>query len=140
MKNQIASNLKVIQNLTAESFTHLIGVGASVQTTTKTSKKNGGQKVWRCGRIRAFRNYLIALDMVESGVELPQRVRWSNVSFVNELPPDWVEDDDKRDGGFNDLTDSIGIELDDNYFDIGVNRIKAHIESNNMNVDLEIKE
>ena len=70
--------------------------------------KNGGQKVWRCGRIRAFRNYLIALDMVESGVELPQRVRWSNVSFVNELPPDWVEDDDKRDGGFNDLTDSIG--------------------------------
>ncbi|QDH46867.1 hypothetical protein LAh9_143 [Aeromonas phage LAh_9] len=70
--------------------------------------KEGVQKTWRCGRIRAFRNYLIALDMVEDGVELPQRVRWSNVSFVNELPPDWVEDDDKKDGGFNDLTDSIG--------------------------------
>ena len=34
----------------------------------------------------------------------------------------------------------IGIELDDSYFDIGVNRIKEHIESNNMNVELEIKE
>ena len=33
----------------------------------------------------------------------------------------------------------IGIELDDGYFDIGVNRIKEHIESNNMNVDLNLK-
>ena len=33
----------------------------------------------------------------------------------------------------------IGIELDDNYFDIGVNRIKEHIESNDMNVDLNLK-
>ena len=34
----------------------------------------------------------------------------------------------------------IGIELDDNYFDIGVNRIKGHIENNGMDVELEIKE
>ena len=34
----------------------------------------------------------------------------------------------------------IGIELDDNYFGIGVNRIKGHIENNGMNVELEIKE
>ena len=69
---------------------------------------SGAKKDWKCGRIRAFRNYLIALDMVEGGIELPQRVRWSNVSFVNDLPPDWIENDDKKDGGFNDLTDSVG--------------------------------
>ena len=34
----------------------------------------------------------------------------------------------------------IGIELDDSYFDIGVNRVKEHIESNNMNVDLTVKD
>ena len=34
----------------------------------------------------------------------------------------------------------IGIELDDGYFDIGVNRIKEHIESNNMNVNLTVKD
>ena len=34
----------------------------------------------------------------------------------------------------------IGIELDDSYFDIGVNRIKEHIESNNMNVELTVKD
>ena len=33
----------------------------------------------------------------------------------------------------------IGIELDDTYFNIGVNRIKEHIESNNMNVELNLK-
>ena len=34
----------------------------------------------------------------------------------------------------------IGIELDDGYFDIGVKRIKEHIESNNMNVNLDVKD
>ena len=34
----------------------------------------------------------------------------------------------------------IGIELDDSYFNIGVNRIKEHIESNNMNVELTVKD
>ena len=33
----------------------------------------------------------------------------------------------------------IGFELDDGYFDIGVNRIKEHIESNGMNVELTVK-
>ena len=34
---------------------------------------------------------------------------------------------------------AYSIELDDSYFDIGVNRIKEHIESNNMSVDLTVK-
>ena len=33
----------------------------------------------------------------------------------------------------------IGIELDGGYFDIGVNRIKEHNESNNMNVNLDVR-
>lgn len=40
---------------------------------------------WRAGRVRPFRNYLVALDMTEAGINLPQRVRWSNVAYVNEL-------------------------------------------------------
>lgn len=67
---------------------------------------------WKAGRIRSFRNYLVALSMIEQGVEVPQRVRWSNVAYVNELPPDWIEDDEARDGGFNDLTDANGRIID----------------------------
>lgn len=67
---------------------------------------------WRCGRIRAFRNYLVALDMTEQGIHLPQRVRWSNVAYVNSLPPDWIENEIAKDGGFNDLTDANGRIID----------------------------
>ncbi|MGL5014603.1 MAG: hypothetical protein ACRC6V_09990 [Bacteroidales bacterium] len=73
------------------------------------NSKQPDRKVdWRAGRIRSFRNYLVALDMTEGGGNMPQRVRWSNVAYVNELPPDWYEDDITRDGGFNDLTDASG--------------------------------
>lgn len=67
---------------------------------------------WKCGRIRSYKNYLIALSMVEGGVAMPQRVRWSNVSYVNDLPPDWYEDSDTSDGGFNDLSDANGRIID----------------------------
>lgn len=67
---------------------------------------------WRCGRIRAFRNYLVALDMTEQGVDIPQRVRWSNVAYINSLPPDWQENDENKDGGFNDLSDANGRVVD----------------------------
>ncbi|MGL5015838.1 MAG: hypothetical protein ACRC6V_16385 [Bacteroidales bacterium] len=63
---------------------------------------------WKAGRIRSFRNYLIALGMEEGGLDLSQRIRWSNVAYVNELPPDWIEDDEAKDGGFNDMTDANG--------------------------------
>lgn len=79
----------------------------------KPSKSNPDREVnWKAGRIRSFRNYLVALDMFEGGGNLPQRVRWSNVAYVNELPPDWYEDAESNDGGFNDLTDANGRILD----------------------------
>lgn len=77
------------------------------------NSKNPSRKVdWRAGRIRSYRNYLVALDLTEGGGNMPQRVRWSNVAYVNELPPDWYEDDEAKDGGFNDLTDATGRVVD----------------------------
>ena len=63
---------------------------------------------WKTPRIRAFKNYLIALSMIEDGVHFPQRVRWSDVAYINMLPFNWHHDDPNTDGGFNDLTNSIG--------------------------------
>lgn len=73
---------------------------------------DGPQLDWRAGRIRAFRNYLIALDVTESGVEMPQRVRWSDVAYVNALPLNWIENDENKDGGYNDLSDANGRVVD----------------------------
>lgn len=67
---------------------------------------------WKAGRIRAFKNYLIALDMTEGGVAYPQRIRWSDISYVNGLPTNWYQDSESTDGGFNDLSDANGRILD----------------------------
>lgn len=70
-------------------------------------KKAGGAKIdWKTNRIRAYKTYLLCMGITEAGVNYPQRVRWSNTAYVGTLPPDWIEDDETKDGGFNDLTDS----------------------------------
>lgn len=69
-------------------------------------------KSWKSPRLRTFKNYLIAMGMIEGSTEYPQRIRWSDVSYVNDLPTNWHEDDPNTDGGFNDLTNSIGEIID----------------------------
>lgn len=73
---------------------------------------DGPTATWRCKNIRSYRNYLFALHMIENGFEYPQRIRWSNVAYVNSLPADWIENDPAKDGGFNDLSDCTGSLLD----------------------------
>ena len=73
------------------------------------SSRNPEVKVdWKAGKVRAFKNYLIALDMIEAGVSYPQRIRWSDISYVNGLPTNWYQDSETNDGGFNDLSDANG--------------------------------
>lgn len=69
-------------------------------------------KNWKTNRIRAYKNYLLCMGMIENGVEYPQRVRWSDVAYINSLPANWWEDSDTHDGGFNDLSDSMSHIID----------------------------
>ncbi|MGL5014855.1 MAG: hypothetical protein ACRC6V_11270, partial [Bacteroidales bacterium] len=92
-----------------DTFIELPGWGVPGKTAEGATPV---KQIWQAGRIRSYRNYLIALDMTEGAESMPQRVRWSNVAYVNALPPDWVQDDESRDGGFNDLTDANGRILD----------------------------
>lgn len=81
---------------------------------------------WRCQKMRAYKNYLVALNTVEDSggngtgamINYPQRVRWSDVAYLNSLPSNWNDDGvgtsagTASDGGFNDLSDCNGIILD----------------------------
>lgn len=87
------------------NFTDLPGWG-------QPNKAGGTLVNWKANRIRAFKNYLLCMGIWEAGVEYPQRVRWSDVAMVGQLPSNWVQDDDTRDGGFNDLTDSLSHIID----------------------------
>lgn len=101
----------------------LPGWGKNTSTQTNVAP-------WSCSKMRSFKNYLIALNMVEDedgkgGTVLknfPQRVRWSDISYVGSLPSNWTSDGSSfplpdgtsanSDGGFNDLADCQGIILD----------------------------
>ena len=46
-----------------------------------------------CTVMRSHKNYLFALDLVESGIELPSSYRWSHPADNNGLPFTWDETD-----------------------------------------------
>lgn len=86
-----------------EFFIDLPGWGKPTSTTTVD---------WKANRIRAFKNYLLCLGMIEADKEYPQRVRWSDIAYVGALPTNWYQDSITSDGGFNDLTDSLSNIID----------------------------
>lgn len=67
---------------------------------------------WKTRVIRAFKDHLVCLGMIEGGTDYLQRVRWSDVTQSDSLPPNWIEDYPQSDAGFNDLTDSFGEIID----------------------------
>ena len=106
LSNSIVMNtpLDNPQGLTpgADKFSDIPGWGIPNKSSPNTKVD------WKAGRIRAYKNYLVALDLTEAGVGYPQRVRWSDISYVNGLPTNWYQDSETNDGGFNDLSDANG--------------------------------
>lgn len=45
---------------------------------------------WRAKTVRPYRNFLIALNMTEDGVNYPTRFRWSDVADPGTVPTSWI--------------------------------------------------
>lgn len=56
-----------------------------------------------CDALRAYGDFLIALNTTEDGVEYPTRVRFSDLVLANNVPSTWDETDLTNSAGFNDL-------------------------------------
>lgn len=61
---------------------------------------------WKANLIKTYKDYLFALNMKENNIQIPNRVRWSDVAFENQVPTNWYEDDPNTDGGWVDLMDA----------------------------------
>lgn len=61
--------------------------------------------------IRPFKNYLIALDMTESGTRYSDRLRWST-STISGVPSTWDDTDATEDAGYTELNQSGGFFID----------------------------
>lgn len=62
-------------------------------------------QVWKCGSLRAYGDFLIALNMTEGGTPYPNRVRFSDLTLANTIPGSWDATDTTKSAGFVDLVE-----------------------------------
>ena len=58
---------------------------------------------YRAESVRAYGDFLIALNMTEGGTSFPSRVRFSTPALANAVPTTWDESDLTKSAGFNDI-------------------------------------
>lgn len=75
---------------------------------TGWGEEGGDTPAWRTTKIRAFKNFLVAIGMTEDGNSYPQRMRWSNLALPNQAPDSWDATDTTKSAGFNDLSEAKG--------------------------------
>lgn len=66
----------------------------------------------RCASLRAFKNYLIALDVTKGAVRYRQTVKWSASADPLTVPSTWDEADTTNDAGETSLADTNGTVVD----------------------------
>ena len=66
----------------------------------------------RCSSLRAFRNFLIALDVTKGVQRYRQMVKWSASADPLTVPGTWDEGDPTNDAGENSLSDTDGNVID----------------------------
>lgn len=73
-----------------------------------------------CKSIRAFKNFLIALNITKSGANYPYMVKWSHPADPGSLPSSWNEADATKQAGENDIAEGHdpivdGLQLRDSF-------------------------
>jgi len=58
---------------------------------------------WRTASLRAYGDFLIALNTTEGSTSYPSRVRYSNLALANSVPDSWDASDTTKSAGFNDI-------------------------------------
>lgn len=87
-------------------------------STTKLTDLTGfAASADKCGALRAYKNYLVAMDVTKSGVRYASLVKWSDSSALGSVPTSWDENDATTDAGETELAGTrsdvnVGICLD----------------------------
>ena len=62
----------------------------------------------KCGVLRPFKNYLVALDITQDSDRRPTMVRWSDTAPLGGVPESWDSTDPASQAGYNILPDTQG--------------------------------
>lgn len=74
-------------------------------TSTRLSNLTNWPATMRAKIIRSLGPFLIALNIVDSGVEYPHLIQWSHPANPGAVPSSWAYNDPTKDGGRVDLAD-----------------------------------
>lgn len=97
--------------VTATTFTGC--TRGALGTTAASHADNASVTIaTRCKSLRAFRSFLIALNVTKDGVNFPRVVKWSTEAATQTLPTSWNETDSTVDAGEFELADTKGDILD----------------------------
>ena len=97
--------------VTATTFTGC--TRGALGTTAASHADNASVTITtRCKSLRAFRSFLIALNVTKDGVNFPRVVKWSTEAATQTLPASWNETNSVVDAGEFELADTKGDILD----------------------------
>jgi len=65
----------------------------------------GWDASWLCRSIRAFQSYVIALNVTKGAAQIPNMVKWSDITSIGVPPADWNADLPTSSSGENPLQD-----------------------------------
>lgn len=77
-------------------------LSASASDFAKLTNWNSG---WRCASLRAFKDYLIALNVTKSSTNYPTMFKWSDIAQYGSVPGSWDETDATKSAGENIIGD-----------------------------------
>lgn len=95
------------------TFTYLQGVGYLNRvdrvpwyyggSMTDFAKLTNWDSTWRCAALRAYKDYLIALNVTKGANNYPNMVKWSDIAQYGSVPGSWDETDTTISAGENTL-------------------------------------
>lgn len=66
----------------------------------------------KCRALRAYKNYLIALDVTKAGTRYPQMVKWSHPADPGTVPTSWDHTDPTKEAGEYPTSETAGANVD----------------------------
>lgn len=89
----------------------ILSGGTAAEDLTAWGQENGSH-TWLTPKIRAYKNFLMAIGMQEDGTDFKRRVRWSDLALPNTAPNSWDATSTTNSAGFNDLSEAQGNLID----------------------------
>ena len=110
-KMTIGSEEITYTGVTSTTFTGCVR-GANSTAAASHSDNASVTITTRCKSLRAFRSFLISLNITKDNVNFPRLVKWSTEAATQTLPTSWNETTSTVDAGEFELADTKGAILD----------------------------